>query len=709
MPLGFANPALLFGGLAAALPVIIHFLSRRKVRREAFSDMRFLSEVQSRQARSLGVRRWLLLLLRVLAILAVVAAVAGPRWGGLAVGAGSGRTLIFVIDTSASMNTQQEGGTRLDAARERCAHLLASLPPGAMVQVVAAGSRTRPVFGDWLPVGQGAVTGLEAVTPSDGALDLAAVLREVTRLVVRAPSRPVDIVMISDFQENPLPEDLAPLVAKLQEAGQARWILDQVGQAMPGGGIQEVILPQRSLRQSETGEIVARVTSHLPDQSFILEIDGRQVAEAVLAEPSASSVPLTFSFRVPAPGVHQGRVVGPQDAFPVDDQRPFVLSVPERIPVLIVHGPDRAVDPPAGRGGWRYLAEALAPAGEDGVFAVRAIASDQLAGGDLAGVGVVLVVDVDPLGRSVTNSLGNWLREGGGALFLMGEPTAGRYLEGNLLPLLGLPGSVEARNRAPGQELRSRVIDPEHAVFAGLPAEAIGTLEDVQWSRWFHLTEAGEGALLELADESPIAVAGTLGQGRYLLLPHNLLPSSTRLAASPMALPFFQRATAWLATGGQRGHARNLLVGERAAIRPPAGSLTRGLDRVEALQVISADGAWRQTAQLLWQGETPRLVGPRLERTGLVTFQAGEDTLGLVAAQMPAQESPTGLLRLADWKRLAGAQGLEVRGQLEAGAQTALAATLAGRDLAPAFFLLAFLLLFVELFVGRGVSGRKAS
>ena len=79
MPLSFMNPSLLFGAAAAALPIIIHFLSRRRVRRLPFSDLRFLDEVQSRQARSLGIRRWLLLLLRVLAILLVALAAAGPR------------------------------------------------------------------------------------------------------------------------------------------------------------------------------------------------------------------------------------------------------------------------------------------------------------------------------------------------------------------------------------------------------------------------------------------------------------------------------------------------------------------------------------------------------------------------------------------------------------------------------------------------------
>ena len=48
MPISFLNPGLLFGAAAAALPVILHFLSRRRARREAFSDLRFLEEMYNR-------------------------------------------------------------------------------------------------------------------------------------------------------------------------------------------------------------------------------------------------------------------------------------------------------------------------------------------------------------------------------------------------------------------------------------------------------------------------------------------------------------------------------------------------------------------------------------------------------------------------------------------------------------------------------------
>jgi hypothetical protein len=72
MPITFLHPSLLLGMLAAAVPILVHFLSRRRVVRLAFSDLRFLEAAQAQQARSLDLRRLLLLLLRVLIIL-------GPR------------------------------------------------------------------------------------------------------------------------------------------------------------------------------------------------------------------------------------------------------------------------------------------------------------------------------------------------------------------------------------------------------------------------------------------------------------------------------------------------------------------------------------------------------------------------------------------------------------------------------------------------------
>ncbi len=164
MPLSFLNPGLLFGLLAAALPVIIHFLSRRRTRRVAFSDLRFLQEEESHQARRRGVQRWLLLLLRVLIVALLALAAARPHWGGLP--GGGGRSVLFVLDASASMQAQQENGrTRFAAAVDLAGEMAASLPEGSSVHALLAGAVPRPLFAAWLPAGAPARTALTAAAP----------------------------------------------------------------------------------------------------------------------------------------------------------------------------------------------------------------------------------------------------------------------------------------------------------------------------------------------------------------------------------------------------------------------------------------------------------------------------------------------------------------------------------------------------------------
>lgn len=74
----FLNASLLFGLAAAAVPVVLHLLSRREPRRVVFPAVRFLTRRFETNRSRLRIRRWWLLALRVLALLAAVLALAHP-------------------------------------------------------------------------------------------------------------------------------------------------------------------------------------------------------------------------------------------------------------------------------------------------------------------------------------------------------------------------------------------------------------------------------------------------------------------------------------------------------------------------------------------------------------------------------------------------------------------------------------------------------
>ncbi|QDV70442.1 hypothetical protein Poly24_41660 [Rosistilla carotiformis] len=77
--MGFLNATLLFGLLAAAIPVALHLLGRREPQRLEFPALRFLTQRIETNRRRMRVRHWSLLLLRVLALAGLALALAQPH------------------------------------------------------------------------------------------------------------------------------------------------------------------------------------------------------------------------------------------------------------------------------------------------------------------------------------------------------------------------------------------------------------------------------------------------------------------------------------------------------------------------------------------------------------------------------------------------------------------------------------------------------
>jgi len=727
MPISFANPALLLGALTAVLPIVIHFLSRRATRRVEFSDLRFLDKAQIQQTRSLGIRRWLLLLLRVLALLCVALAIARPQWGGVAPIAGGERSILFLIDVSASMQTQQDNGTRLSHAREICAGMIRSLPQGSSIQIVSMGSIAQTVFADWLPAASIREPELAGLEVTDGNCNLAAGMRVAADQIQTAPTAPVEIVLLSDLQGNLLGADSQEVLAagrRLMSAGKPRLLIRQIGETTENGGVLAVRLPQRAVRTGESIVIGAVVLLEHDNDSFQLELDGQRVAESTVSGSAGTTVEIVFSLTVPEPGLHRGRVLKKSDKLPSDDSRPFVLQVRDQISVLLVHGADRdaisrgdrnrsslatsvSESEVSGRGGWRYFYTALAPGGGQTLFSVRDVLSSELAAGDLNQVDVVLFVDPDPLGRQLLGGVLDWLTQGGSAAFLLGDPTLAGYLEQTLLPSLGLSPQVTFRSRDHTEQEKATIIAPEHPIFAGLDADALATLGEIDWRRYFVLEEGDAQVLMTLTSQAPALLENYHGRGTSLLLPYNLHLNASNLAVSPMSLPFCQRLTSYLAGRSTGAGAVQIDVGGRPAINlgPDHVAATELVDAAD-LRVSAIDlGILAEPALLSWPGGVPQLLGATTSRAGFYNFLVGADTVGVVAAVTPAGESTPQLGTVDRLQADLAAVGLTNSGDLSTVAVAEFSDILAGRELSPWLFALAMVLLALELSLGRG--GRR--
>jgi len=122
----FLNSIILFGLAAAAIPLLIHLLARRRLKKVYFSSLTFLKSMQKSQLRWLKIRQLLLLIVRTLIIIFLVLAFARPalRSHLRGVGAEAQTSAVVLLDNSYSMSRETKDGSLYEMERGKAEELL---------------------------------------------------------------------------------------------------------------------------------------------------------------------------------------------------------------------------------------------------------------------------------------------------------------------------------------------------------------------------------------------------------------------------------------------------------------------------------------------------------------------------------------------------------------------------------------------------------
>src|SRR5512144_1910466 len=148
MNLGFANPALLWGLLAAAVPLAIHLFFRRRPKPTHFPAIDFILRARHETERRLRLKKLLLFTARTLLLAAVAAALARPRLEqpehAAAAAARGPSAVAIVLDASASMRYRVGSGTLFDRARSDALEVLDGLSSEEPASVVICGGPEAP-------------------------------------------------------------------------------------------------------------------------------------------------------------------------------------------------------------------------------------------------------------------------------------------------------------------------------------------------------------------------------------------------------------------------------------------------------------------------------------------------------------------------------------------------------------------------------------
>ncbi|MFV1966933.1 MAG: BatA domain-containing protein [Pirellulaceae bacterium] len=601
----FGSATMLVWGVAAAIPIVIHLLSRRARQTTAWAAMQFLQAALRKNSRRLQLEQLLLLALRAAVLLLLAIALAEPRLSLPSVGAASGargRThTILVLDGSYSMGYQSAHRDRFEVAKERARQVADESVQGDGFSLILMADTPRTIIGDVAfdpdDVGQE----IDELQRTHGSASLIATLNEVEHILRTAATRHPRLIhhqvcFFTDLGRTTWGAVTAGdvrqrLVALAEKAGV---VLIDVGESAGNNVAITRLSSDRSLPLRND-----RVTLEVELQNFgtqearrrlNLSVDGRSAVERSVTIPAGGTISSAFVVPFDLPGEHIVEASMEQDPLDIDNRRWLSLPVREQVRVLCVQGkPDAA----------KYLALALSPEDDIGSRIRPEVAAENaLLERELDEYDCVWLCNVGRIDREEIEHLHRYVQRGGGLIVSLGDQVQpdnyNRELGGDASGLRVLParlGRVErdTLQRFDPLDYRHSVLDP----FRG--HERAGLLTVPTW-RYFQLIPSHPGKIqtvLAFRSGDPAIVEEAIGRGRSVLLATSVSLASVDRSVSPPVTwtglatwPCFPPLMHHLLYYAVRGRAprRNALVGE------PLASHLQGVGAETVVAVLAPDG-----------------------------------------------------------------------------------------------------------------------
>jgi hypothetical protein len=320
----FTNAVLWPLAALIAVPVLLHLFARARPPTFLYSSLQFLRRVIREQQRIKKPRDWLLLLLRTLFFAALIAAFLQPLWfGGRPSSAAAGRTVVLIVDATASMAAREGAQSRFAHACAESAEVLTGLTSRDRANVVWMRATPRAVFPQpGVNVGYLRNALREGRVTSEAA-DPAAALRLAADMLHDVAGR-AEICIVSDFQRTTwrslgvdVPANVTLTTIPVAE------------EVVPNLGIARIeTRPARPLEGEEVQAFVeVRNFSPAPRQTVVHAEIGEVRSSQNIQVPAWGSASAVFAFRPPHSGQSVIAAHIAEDEFPDDNSAWRVVDV----------------------------------------------------------------------------------------------------------------------------------------------------------------------------------------------------------------------------------------------------------------------------------------------------------------------------------------------------------------------------------------------
>ncbi|HEX3150187.1 MAG TPA: BatA domain-containing protein [Gemmataceae bacterium] len=368
----FLAPFMLFGAIAGAIPLILHFLYRARYKPVPWGAMKFLRLAVEQTSRRLRFQELILLLLRILLMILLAVALARPFVSSAVTAGKRGEAVdaVFVIDLSYSMDTREGPKTRLDLAKEAALKVIDDLPPNSTVQVVTCTDRAiaaGPKSPRNLDQAKLLIQNLQVTQQST---DFLAGLAEAQAALSRAEGAAKEVYLFSDMQRGGWERQSSAIRVKCEEIkGQGTLFLVRCG-SQPIHNVAIVDLkaqsdiPHTKARMPFTVIVKNTGTEPVTGLTITLKVDGKELdkdAQPIEKIGPGETKPVTLTGKIDNAGwrVLTAEVKDGKDDLVDDNKLDKVILVREKVRVLVVDGSPNDREPE--KAGSYFLTHALLP------------------------------------------------------------------------------------------------------------------------------------------------------------------------------------------------------------------------------------------------------------------------------------------------------------------------------------------------------------
>lgn len=574
------TPLFLVGLAGILIPVLIHIFTRDRIRRVAFSTMRFFAKASRTILRKKKLREAILLAMRMLACALLALAFARPFLEGeedTSLGLlESNIVRAIVVDLSGSMARARMPDMMRTKANEALEGLSKSRDAAVLISFDDNQTLETPTTKKLDDIRDA----IRALKPGSGGTNIAEALRNANILLQPVKALEKEIVLVSDLQHSGW--DGKRISWKLSPGVSLRVLPVEIEGSTANLAIVKADYPHSIVSDKSQQTITVRLTNYsnedIKNVQVTMFVKGKKVESKRVSIRQASSVAVRFMRVFDDPGDNLGRITAEfPDAVPADNTFYFNVRVIPKIKVLVLNG---RPSPNPLKDAAFFLETALTPI-EESPFRVHNVKSTKVSLEDFNDVQVAILSNVGSVPSPVRKALSDLLQRGGGVLYLPGDQVREKYFKktfGELAPC-GLRRILMPQT-SQGEAIETSLtrIDYNHPALDIFLRPHHGDLSTVKFVKFWEVTDSQISRVLARFDDGrPAILEREIGKGLSIMLASPIDLRWNDLPLKAIFLPYLHQTVRYLAVRTE--HETEYTVGDRLSvpeemrIKDPKGSI----------------------------------------------------------------------------------------------------------------------------------------